>query len=463
MLTRRSFLVALLALVSLSAAQADTPFVRRDGMHFMAGDQRVYFLGASCYYLAYWASDTSTNSATGLTYREEADAYMQRCRDLGFNVIRIWAFNDGGDARALQPTPGAHREEALAGYDYVLHRGAQLDLRFVMTLVNNWDDFGGMRWYATNAVPGAAHSDFYTNDQCRAWYREHVDTLVNRTNTLNGRVYRDDPTIFSWQLANEPRWHSSPKDSNTVDTTGATIRDWIWEEAAYIKSIDTNHMISTGEEGWTAAQPWEGTRWETNNASPHVDYTVIHCWPDWWGGLWGSEPDLYSNAMAWVEDHLAMAAQLGKPMVLSEYGKKRPLDGAFGRHAYYQGWFEIIQASAATNGPAAGMHFWMFEAEGSDHDDGFSVFWTETNTLALLSGQAPELNALIAPRVTSISHTPDGSTSLRWSEVVGGPSFQILMSSNLQEWAGIDTTSSNSWTGTPPGGRYYVRIRPFWP
>lgn len=445
------------------ATRADVPFVRREGTHLMAGDQRFYFFGASCFYLAYWASDTSTNSATGLTYREEADAYMVRCRDLGFNVVRIWAFNDGGDSRALQPSPGVHREEALVGYDYVLHRGAQLGLRFVFTLVNNWDDYGGMRWYATNNSPGAVHSDFYTNAQCRTWYRQHAAKLVSRTNTLSGRAYRDDPTIFSWQLANEPRWHTSPKDGNAVDTTGETIRSWIWNEAAYIKSIDTNHMISTGDEGWTAAQSWEGTRWETNNTSPHVDYTVIHCWPDWWGGLWGSEPGLYSNAMAWVEDHLSLAQQLGKPMVLSEYGKHRPLDGAAGRHAYYEGWFDIMRASAATNGPAAGMHFWMFEAEGSDHDDSFSVLWHETNTLALLSGQAPLLNRLIAPEITSLARSTDGQTVLHWTQVVGDPNFEIMASSNLQDWAGGVSVSSNAWSGSFSGPRRYFRIRPYWP
>jgi hypothetical protein len=65
-------------LVCMFAAWGDMPFVRREGMHFLAGDQRFYYLGASCYYLPYWASDTSTNAATGRTYREEADAYLEK-------------------------------------------------------------------------------------------------------------------------------------------------------------------------------------------------------------------------------------------------------------------------------------------------------------------------------------------------------------------------------------------------
>lgn len=451
----------LMALPRPAAAEA-MPFVRRAGTHFMAGDQRLYFLGTSCYYLAYWASDTTTNSATGRTYRQDADAFLVRCRDRGLNVVCIWAFNDGADARALQPSPGVHAESALLGYDYVLHRGRQLGLRFVLCLVNNWDDYGGMRWYATNNAPAAVHSDFYTNAQCRAWYLKHVTTLVNRTNTFNGTVYRDEPAIFAWQLANEPRWYSSPHDANPVDSSGETIRRWIWDMAAAVKSIDTNHMVSTGEEGWTEAQSWEGTIWKTNNASPSIDYTVIHCWPDRWTWMWGPEPALYSNAMAWVSDHLATAARLGKPMVLSEYGKTFPLDGASGRHAYYQGWFDVIHASAASNGPAAGLQFWMLEADGSTHADGFGITPTDTTTLALLSPQADAMNTLIAPNLTirwvPASHRP----ALAWNPIVGRPNYQIWTSSNLVAWSMATSISSNRWSdGSGASPRYY-RVRTSW-
>lgn len=449
--------------VCLAGARGTNDFVWRSGQHLMIGDQRHYFMGGSCYYLAYWASDTSTNAATGRTYREDADAYMVRCRDLGCSAIRIWAFNDGADPRALQPVPGVHNEMALQGYDYVLKRADDLGLRIVMTLVNNWDDYGGMRWYVTNSPTASVHSDFYTDAQCRAWYRNHVNVLATRTNTFNGRVYREDPSIFAWQLANEPRWNSDPKDDNPVDETGETIRDWIWDMAAFVKSIDTNHMVSTGEEGWTSAHPWEGTRWELNNASPDIDYTVIHCWPDWWGWLWGDEPGLYANAMQWVRDHIAIAESLGKPFVLSEYGKVRPLDGEFGRHDYYRGWFDVLHGSAVADGAAAGMHFWMLEADGSDHDDGFSVFPHESATLSLVSSQARQMASLIAPLVTSVSAPGAGRARMTWTEVVGSPRYEIQASSTLLgTWTAIDTVSTNTWTGPATGVSRYYRIRPYW-
>ncbi len=443
---------------------ADSPaFVRREGTHFMVGDQRLYYMGASCYYLAYWGADTTTNELTGLTYREESLAYLLRCRDLGFNVVRIWAFNDGDDIRALQPSPGVHREEALRGYDYILDRGSELGLRFVLTLVNNWDDYGGMNWYVSHSPTAQVHADFYTDPQCRAWYRAHIDTMLNRTNSFNGKVYREDPAIFSWQLANEPRWDSFPEDSDPVDTTGGIIRDWIWESASYIKGIDTNHMVSTGEEGWGADQSWEGTRWSLNNASPDIDYTVIHCWPDWWEGLWGEEPALYSNAMVWVESHLQVSEQLNKPMVLSEYGKSRPLEGDGGRHYYYQGFFDAMYLSAISGGPAGGLHFWMLEADGSTHDDGFSVFPSETNTLALLSGHASLMNSIISPEITAFGNLFSGELFLNWTPVTGSPLFEVQESYDRSNWNVIARVATNQWIGTGGAGRGFYRIRPYWP
>ncbi len=49
-------------------------------------------------------------------------------------------------------------------------------------------------------------NDFYTDWSCRQMYKDHIGHYVNRRNTYNGRLYKEDPTIFYWDLINEPRW-----------------------------------------------------------------------------------------------------------------------------------------------------------------------------------------------------------------------------------------------------------------
>lgn len=46
-------------------------------------------------------------------------------------------------------------------------------------------------------------------------YQGYIRTVLTRVNTVNSRVYSEDPTVFSWELANEP--------SSTLDTTGQAV------------------------------------------------------------------------------------------------------------------------------------------------------------------------------------------------------------------------------------------------
>ena len=455
--------LTILSLWSAGMVTANPPsqlkaFVRAEGPHFLAGDQRFYVAGANCYYLGYWASDVSTNALSGRTYREDADRFLVRCRDMGINVLRVWAFNDGPHQWSMQPQPGEHNEQSLQGLDYLLKRGHDLGIRYIFTLVNYWDDFGGMRWYATNSVPGQAKERFYTDAQCQAWYRGHIDVLTGRTNTFTGIPYRDDPAIFAWQLANEAR--------NPGERSSMVLRNWVFETATYIKSRAPNQMVSTGEEGWTAEHPWEGTRWEWNAQSPDIDYLVAHAWPEQWAWLWGDTPEArYTNAMAWVRDRAALATtRFSKPFVLSEYGMIKPRDGEFGRHAFMTGFFDEIYNSAAAGGAGAGLLVWMLEAEGSDHVDSFEIRIddpADAPTLALLQGQAKALRSLYAPAITRVERI-DGSPRLQWTESIGQPIYTIQVSSNLTAWEAVDTTEASAWVDPTPAPVRYYRIRPFW-
>ncbi|MDI5787504.1 cellulase family glycosylhydrolase [Bacillus licheniformis] len=66
--------------------------------------------------------------------------------------------------------------------------------------------------------------------------------MLNRVNTYNGVKYKDDPAIMAWELANEPRVQS--------DRTGNTLVEWADEMSEFIKSIDQNHLVAVGDEGF---------------------------------------------------------------------------------------------------------------------------------------------------------------------------------------------------------------------
>src|SRR5262249_5530053 len=57
-----------------------------------------------------------------------------------------------------------------------------------------------LAWYGKTA-----HHEFYTAPEVKQAYRDWAAHLVHRVNSVNGKAYRDDPAIFGWELANEPR------------------------------------------------------------------------------------------------------------------------------------------------------------------------------------------------------------------------------------------------------------------
>src|SRR5262249_39705635 len=153
-----------------------------------------------------------------------------------------WGFLDGWDAgAALQPQAGVYDEGAFRALDYVLYKADLAGIRILVTLVNYWPEYGGMPQYLRWCAPGQPIDAFYTNPWCKQLYKSFVSHVLNRVNTYNGRAYKNDPTILGWELANEPR-------SN--DHTGGIVRQWTAEMAAHVKSIDRNHLVGIGEEGF---------------------------------------------------------------------------------------------------------------------------------------------------------------------------------------------------------------------
>ena len=49
------------------------------------------------------------------------------------------------------------------------------------------------------------HALFFSDPGTREIYKGHVKELLERRNKYSGVLYKEDPTIFAWNLINEPR------------------------------------------------------------------------------------------------------------------------------------------------------------------------------------------------------------------------------------------------------------------
>jgi mannan endo-1,4-beta-mannosidase len=200
----------------------------------------------------------------------------------------------------------------------------------VLPLVNNWPDYGGMQQYVAwfLGLPddsyGAAvnHDRFYTDPRIREAYRAWAQHVTHHRNPYAGLRYNEDPTIMTFELANQPRCRS--------DKSGRTLLAWADEMSRWLKRRAPHQLVAVGDEGFfgTAGDAdypysdYEGASFSRLTALPAVDYGTFHLYPQGWGENPQSKPgtDPVSWGTTWIERHAAEGRRLGKPVVLEEYG-----------------------------------------------------------------------------------------------------------------------------------------------
>ncbi|CAK9153608.1 unnamed protein product [Ilex paraguariensis] len=228
-----------------------------------------------------------------------------------------------------------------------------------------------------------------------------MQAMLTRVNSITGVPYKDDPTIFAWELMNEPRCQS--------DLSGRAIQEWIVEMTAEVKSYDKNHLLEVGLEGFYGESMPEkkqynpgyqvGTDFISNNWIPGVDFATIHLYPDQW--MPGSNDQAQANFVdRWIQAHiLDSKSVLGKPLLVTEFGKSSRSAGysVGARDSYFGNIYNTIYSCARTSdGPCAGELFWQLMAQGMDNfSDGYEVVLEQSpSSAAIIAQQSHRLSAL---------------------------------------------------------------------
>ncbi|KAL7135432.1 hypothetical protein ABFS83_11G095600 [Erythranthe nasuta] len=370
-------------------------FVGTRGSQFVMNGRPFYFNGFNSYWLMYMASDSSTRDKVTDTFAQ-ASKY-------GMNLARTWAFSDGG-YRALQTSPGVYNDDMFKGLDFVVSEAKKHGIYLLLSLVNNWEGFGGKRQYVQWAKDEGHYlnndDDFFTNPIVKEYYKNHIKAILTRINSITGVAYKDDPTIFGWELINEPRCQS--------DLSGKAIQDWVAEMSAYVKSIDTKHLVEVGMEGFYGESMPEkkqnnpgyevGTDFIANNLVPHVDFTTIHLYPDQW--VPGSNDEVQTEFVhKWIQTHIDDSKSvIGKPIMVTEFGKSSRSSGynVEARDNYFSDIFDSVYRCARTGGPCGGALFWQVMAQGmGDWSDGYDVVLEQSpSTVGVISQQSREISSL---------------------------------------------------------------------
>ena len=359
-------------------------FVSVKGRQFQLDGKPYYFAGANLWYGMYLGSPGVTGDRARLV-RELDELARMRVRNL-----RVLAISESSTLKravtpAVMQSPDTVDETLWKGLDFLLDEMAKRDMKAVLYLNNFWQWSGGMSQYMawTNGKPVMDpdvtgdwnafmdnSASFYREPKAQQAFRQVVDKLIRRKNSVNGRAYADDPTIMSWQLANEPRPGS---DANASPHFDVFIK-WIDETAGYIKTLAPKQLVSTGNEGWMGTA---GSRelYEQAHTTPHVDYLTYHMWaPNWqWfdpKNAAATYEAAWKKMQEYLDWHIDAANKMGKPIVLEEFGINRD-EGSFSpsattlyRDMFYQKIYALIERRAAAGDAIAGSNFWAWGGAG---------------------------------------------------------------------------------------------------
>ncbi|CAL5222551.1 g4932 [Coccomyxa viridis] len=344
--------------------------VAESGTHFEVNGAPFFFAGCNSYMLMTRAADPNL--------RHEVTEVLDAARKADLAVVRTWAFCDGPEWNALQPEAGVFDERVFAALDWVIAQAKMRGLRLCMPLVNYWPAYGGipqyMRWSCQRqgAEESGSPEEFYQDRCCQDIFQNFLATITSRVNTITGIAYRDEPAIMAWELMNEPRCSG--------DFSGSKLQHWIDRTAEFLKSVDPNHMVTVGTEGFFGSStpeflpdnPYdtlsEGCDFARNHMPDNIDYATIHLWPDTWlsGGQCSEEAAL-RFARRWINAHVDCCTRLGKPLVLTEFGKK---PAGPPRATFYQKVYDTAFGNALCGRPLGGILQWMV-ASGTypDYDE----------------------------------------------------------------------------------------------
>ncbi|THU49797.1 hypothetical protein C4D60_Mb06t13310 [Musa balbisiana] len=366
----RRFLGALaLMLLAHQAAAAERPaFVGESGSKLVVNGSPFVFNGFNAYWLMNVASEDQDEGLQDPERRGGGRAH--RVPNVGVQRRRqpLAAVVAGGLQR--ESLPGASclrflpvsqrrrqafvwRPQSILGLDFVVSEARNHGIRLVLSLINNFKDYGGrtqyVQWARDAGESIQTDDDFYTNAKVKQYYKNHVLKVLTRVNTITKVAYKDDPTIMTWDLMNEPRCQ--------VDRTGQTVtvrtlslasitagnaaaafisvNAWVKEMAAYTKSIDSKHLLQV----------------------------------------------------------------IGKPLVFEEFGKSKTTPGYSQkvRDDFFSFVYGVIYSDAESSGGSfSGGLLWQIMGDGMDsYYDGFAIVLSrDSTTRAVIKNQSDAMAAL---------------------------------------------------------------------
>ncbi|KAF8180534.1 glycoside hydrolase superfamily [Mycena galopus ATCC 62051] len=317
-------------------APSATEFIKTSGTRFTLNGKQFVPVGSN----AYWPIlPEYSNAEIDQAFADIAASGATVVRTEGFNEVtsaqgvyfHLWT---GSKATVNTGTDGLQR------LDYLISSAKSHGIKLLITLTNNWSDFGDIDVYTAQLLgSGQPHDTFYTNPTVvvhlflfllnphstmqrtyiLCWTRGDVQSLCQAVVT---RYATEDPimahelvysssadsepssSLQAWKLCNEPRC------AGTNTAASATCNS---------TSLDPNHLVAIGGEGfindpiphnfdypYTYQGGGIGIDFEANLAIDTLDFGTFHLNKSYRPDSWGESGNDIAWGQQWITDHAIM-------------------------------------------------------------------------------------------------------------------------------------------------------------
>jgi len=180
--------------------------------HFVVGDEPFHFIGAPV--------------RDGLFDQMTADRLVSTAKMSGLTVLYL----------GLPLSRNYGDESSLRQLDVFLDSASRHGVYVIVSMAEGY----GLSLDTNNRFynPGGVYGLIY-DQKLRSAYKDLITQVVTRKNAVNGRLYKDDPTIMAWDVISEP----VPKGLQSI-IPAEDFSLWLQEMTGQIRSLDPNHLVT---------------------------------------------------------------------------------------------------------------------------------------------------------------------------------------------------------------------------